>query len=88
MNILVSGGAGYVGSHAVRLLQKHGHTTWIYDNLFQGHKAAVPAGCLIEGELRDARMVDVSANRYFYFLLGALVLLVLDILISIRTVSI
>ena len=42
----------------------------------------------IEGELRDARMVDVSANRYFYFLLGALVLLVLDILISIRTVSI
>ena len=42
----------------------------------------------IEGELRDARMVDVSANRYFYFLLAALVLLVLDILISIRTVSI
>jgi Ca-activated chloride channel family protein len=42
----------------------------------------------IEGELRDARMVDVSANRYFYFLLGALVLLVFDILISIRTVSI
>ena len=42
----------------------------------------------IEGELRDARMIDVSANRYFYFLLAALVLLVLDILISIRTVSI
>jgi Ca-activated chloride channel homolog len=42
----------------------------------------------IEGELRDARMVDVSANRYFYFLLAALVLLVLDILISIRTVNI
>jgi len=42
----------------------------------------------IEGELRDARMVDVSANRYFYFLLAALILLVFDILISIRTVSI
>lgn len=42
----------------------------------------------IEGELRDARVVDVSANRYFYFLLAALVLLVLDILVSIRTVSI
>lgn len=42
----------------------------------------------IEGQVRDARMVDVSANRYFNFLLAALVLLVLDILISIRTVQI
>ena len=42
----------------------------------------------IEGELRDARMVDVSANRYFYFLLAALILLVLDLLVSIRTVRI
>ncbi|MCA6410146.1 MAG: aerotolerance regulator BatB, partial [Cytophagales bacterium] len=42
----------------------------------------------IEGELRDARIVDVSANRYFYFLLAALVLLALDLLVSIRTVRI
>lgn len=42
----------------------------------------------IEGETRDARMVDVSANRYFYFLLAALALLVLDILLSIRTITI
>jgi Ca-activated chloride channel homolog len=42
----------------------------------------------IEGQVRDARLVDVSANRYFYFLLAALIILVLDILISIRTVSI
>jgi Ca-activated chloride channel family protein len=42
----------------------------------------------IEGELRDARMVDVSANQYFYFLLAAMILLVLDILLSIRTVTI
>lgn len=42
----------------------------------------------IEGELRDTRMVDVSANRYFYFLLAALALLFLDILINIRTVRI
>ena len=42
----------------------------------------------IEGQVRDARMVDVSANRYFYFLLGALVLLVLDVLVSVRTVRI
>jgi Ca-activated chloride channel family protein len=42
----------------------------------------------IEGETRDARLVDVSANRYFYFLVAALALLVLDILISVRTVTI
>jgi Ca-activated chloride channel family protein len=42
----------------------------------------------IEGELRDARTVDVSANRYYYFLLVALVLLVLDLLIDVKTVTI
>jgi Ca-activated chloride channel family protein len=42
----------------------------------------------IEGELRDARTVDVSANRYFYFLLAAIVLLVIDLLVSLKTVSI
>ena len=42
----------------------------------------------IEGELRDARFVDVSANRYFYFLLGAFVLLALDVLINLKTVRI
>lgn len=42
----------------------------------------------IEGQTRDARLVDVSANRYFYFLLAALALLVVDILLSIRTITI
>ncbi len=42
----------------------------------------------IEGELRDARFVDVSSNQYYYFLLLALILLVFDVLISIKTVSI
>ena len=42
----------------------------------------------IEGELRDARFVDVSANRYYFFLLAALVLLVLDLLIDTKTVTI
>lgn len=42
----------------------------------------------IEGELRDARFVDVTANRYFYFLLAALILLVLDVLINVKTVRI
>ena len=42
----------------------------------------------IEGEVRDARFVDVSANRYYYFLFGALILLALDVLINVRTLSI
>jgi Ca-activated chloride channel family protein len=42
----------------------------------------------IEGELRDARFVDVSANKYFYFLLAALILLVLDIMTNVKTVNI
>lgn len=42
----------------------------------------------IEGQMRDARLVDVSSNRYFYFLLAALILLVLDVLVSVRTVRI
>lgn len=42
----------------------------------------------IEGQIRESRLVDVSANRYFYFLLAGLLLLVADILLSVRTVTI
>lgn len=42
----------------------------------------------IEGELRDARYVDVTANKYIYFLAAAALLFALDILINIRTVRI
>ena len=42
----------------------------------------------IEGELRDARLVDVSANKYLYFLALAMVLLLLDIIVNVKTVSI
>ena len=53
MKILVIGGAGYVGSHTVRLLTRNGYDVWVYDNLCKGHREAVPAGRLIEGELSD-----------------------------------
>ena len=42
----------------------------------------------IEGQLRDARLVDVTANKYFYFLAFATALLLLDILVNVKTVSI
>ena len=42
----------------------------------------------IEGELRDARFIDVTANKYFYFLALAAIFLVIDILVNIATVRI
>lgn len=42
----------------------------------------------VEGQLRDARMVDVSANKYIYFLLAALILLAIDMLTTIKTIKI
>ncbi|WP_428308222.1 UDP-glucose 4-epimerase GalE [Lacipirellula sp.] len=66
MKILVTGGAGYVGSHAVRLLTKAGHDVWIFDNLMNGYKAATPAGRLIEGDLLDQnRLAEVFAERQY-----------------------
>ena len=60
MKILVTGGAGYIGSHATRLLHRSGHEVWVYDNLSTGHRAAALPGRLIEGELADQlRLEDV-----------------------------
>ncbi|HMQ00857.1 MAG TPA: VWA domain-containing protein, partial [Cyclobacteriaceae bacterium] len=42
----------------------------------------------IEGQARDARLVDVSANRYHFFLLAALVLMVMDVIINVKTIRI
>jgi UDP-glucose 4-epimerase len=60
MNILVVGGAGYIGSHAVRFLLAAGHHVTVYDNLSRGHREAVPDGLLVEGELTDrSKLVSV-----------------------------
>ena len=60
MKVLVIGGAGYVGSHTVRLLMHSGHDVWVYDNLSRGHRESVPPGRLIEGELTDrGHLIDV-----------------------------
>ncbi len=58
MNVLVTGGAGYVGSHAARLLASAGHEIWVYDNLVFGHRAAVAPGRLIEGDRLDRAQVE------------------------------
>src|SRR5262245_31785570 len=58
MRILITGGAGYIGSHAVRLFLARGHDVWVYDNLSMGHRAAVPGERLIVGDLADIDHLD------------------------------
>ncbi len=58
MNILVVGGAGYIGSHMVRYLEQTSHHPWVLDNLSDGHRAAVRADRLIVGEMNDRALLD------------------------------
>ncbi|AEI46175.1 UDP-glucose 4-epimerase GalE [Paenibacillus mucilaginosus] len=58
MAILVTGGAGYIGSHTVAELLARGEEVVIVDNLHQGHREAVLGGKLYEGDLRDAEFLD------------------------------
>src|SRR3712207_2314052 len=58
MRILITGGAGYIGSHVVRALGKLGHDITIYDNLSTGHKQAVTSGELVVGDLGDKQKLE------------------------------
>lgn len=58
MNVLVTGGAGYVGSFSVRLLERSGHDVWVYDNLSKGHRGAVAGDRLIVGDLMDRQRLE------------------------------
>lgn len=66
MNVLVTGGAGYIGSHACQRLLRDGHTVVSLDNLYRGHKAAMDvlaedAGgrlTFVQGSIGDRPLVD------------------------------
>lgn len=59
MTILVCGGAGYIGSHAVAELAARGEEVIVVDNLQTGHAEAITAGAkLYEGDLRDPQFLD------------------------------
>ncbi len=57
MNVLVVGGAGYIGSHMVRLLDRKAHRVIVLDNLSTGFAEAVTAGQLVVGDLLDRELV-------------------------------
>lgn len=62
--ILVTGGAGYIGSHVNKMLHQKGHQTVVYDNLVYGHREAVKWGILEIGDLADAGRLDEVFGKY------------------------
>ena len=72
MRILVTGGAGFVGSACLRHLLAHGDEALAYDNLSQGHAESVPDGRLIMGDIADtakltAVLQDFKADAVMHF---------------------
>lgn len=66
MKVLVTGGAGYIGSHVVRLLGENGYDVVTYDNLSTGHPWAVLYGKLVEGDLGKREQLEAlfKAHRF------------------------
>ena len=64
MAILVTGGAGYIGSHINKLLAHEGYETVVFDNLIYGHREAVKWGTLIEGDLKNIGEIEAVFERY------------------------
>src|SRR3954453_16497081 len=59
-NILVCGGAGYIGSHMARWLALRGFTGTVLDNLSTGHRAAVKWGGLVEADILDRASLELA----------------------------
>ncbi len=62
--ILVTGGAGYIGSHVVKELLRQGHQPIVYDNLQTGHRKAVKEVLFIEGDLADQEILKETFHSY------------------------
>src|SRR5512147_1416199 len=64
MNILVTGGAGYIGSATAEALLKAGHSVTVYDSLVTGHRPAVPEGTtFIQADLSDSHALIEALTR-------------------------
>ena len=64
MRVLVTGGAGYIGSETVRLLTARGHEPVVLDTLERGHRAAVDTAPLIVGSVADAGLVESTLRDH------------------------
>ncbi|HSZ80011.1 MAG TPA: NAD-dependent epimerase/dehydratase family protein, partial [Chthoniobacterales bacterium] len=65
MRVLVTGGAGYIGSAAVEQLIANGESVVVLDNLSQGHRAAVhPDAIFVEGDLADRATIDATLTEH------------------------
>lgn len=62
--VLVTGGAGYIGSHACKALAAAGHTPIAYDNLVHGHRWAVRWGPLVEGDIADRTRLEAAIAKF------------------------
>ena len=62
--ILVTGGAGYIGSHVVRDLGERGYRPVVLDNLSSGHSEAVLCGEFIHGDIADSEMVGSILRKF------------------------
>src|SRR5437867_3383849 len=58
MRVLVVGGAGYIGSHMVKMLLDQGHSVITFDNLSSGYRDAVLGGEFVKGDLADKARLD------------------------------
>ena len=65
--VLVTGGAGYIGSHASKALRAAGYRVVAYDNLCMGHRQAVRYGELVEGDIADVSAVRQALRRHDVF---------------------
>lgn len=64
MRILVTGGAGYIGSHACKALSRAGYEPIVFDNLSSGHTSAVKWGPLVKGDIRDGAALDRAFQEW------------------------
>lgn len=65
MNVMVTGGAGYIGSHTVDLLIQRGYSVVVFDNLSTGHRAAIHKDAtFIQGDLLDAAAVSAAFDAH------------------------
>jgi UDP-arabinose 4-epimerase len=63
-SVLVTGGAGYIGSHACKALAQAGYVPVTYDNLSRGHRHAVRWGPLVEGQIADGAAVAAALKAH------------------------